>query len=81
MDCQTCRNLKQAYDDGLSRYIEARSSVIYRFSTRFAAYKRVEMERAKADLEEHWFVCASSNWAIAFLPQQELSVELSQLAA
>lgn len=81
MDCPICRDLERAYVARLSQYIDARSSAIYGFSTRFAAYKNVEMERAKSDLEEHRLVCVSADRLIAFFPQREMSVSLNQLAA
>jgi hypothetical protein len=56
MDCPSCRDLKRAYEAGLSEYIEARSSVCFRLCTKLAARKNVEMERAKYELEEHRFV-------------------------
>lgn len=81
MQCPICRDLKRAYDAGFSKYLEARSSATYRFSTELAAYKNVEMERAKSALEEHRRVCVSCDRVIAFLPERERSVSLSQLAA
>jgi len=59
MDCLVCKNLKRAYEVGLSEYIEARSSASYGVSTDLAAFKNVEMERAKDELEEHRLVCVS----------------------
>jgi hypothetical protein len=43
-----------------SEYIAARSAAYYRVSTKLAAYKNVEMERAKSDFEEHQLVCFSA---------------------
>jgi len=40
-------------------YIQALSAAYYRVSTELAAYKNVDMERAKSDLEEHRLVCVS----------------------
>jgi hypothetical protein len=39
--------------------MEARSAAYYQVSTELAAHRNVDMERAKNDLEEHQFVCAS----------------------
>ncbi len=58
MDCLICKDLKRAFESRRSEYIEARSAVYYRVSTELAAYKNVDMERAKSDLEEHQLVCA-----------------------
>ena len=55
-----CKDLERAFEYRHSQYIEARSAAYYRVSTELAAYKNVEMERAKSDLEEHQLVCVSS---------------------
>ena len=57
MDCQICRDLRRAYEAGLSEYIEARLSASYGLSTKLAAFKNVEMERARSEQEEHWLGC------------------------
>jgi hypothetical protein len=69
MDCPICRDLKRGYEAGLNEYIEARSSACYQVSKRLAARKKVDMERAKGDLEEHRFVCASTVRALARLSE------------
>ncbi len=53
MDYLVCKNLKRALEIRRSEYLEARSAAYYRVSTELAAYKNVDMERAKSDLEEH----------------------------
>jgi hypothetical protein len=60
VDCLMCKDLERALEYRRSQYIEARSAAYYRVSTELAAYKNVEMERAKSDLEEHQLVCVSS---------------------
>jgi len=57
MDCPTCKELERGFESRRRDYIAARSSVYYRVSTELAAYKNVEMERAKSDLKEHQLVC------------------------
>ncbi len=57
MDCLLCKDLQQAFESRRSQYIEARSAAYYRVSTELAAYKHVDMERAKSDLEDHRSVC------------------------
>ena len=59
MDCLECKNLGEAFESGLSKYIEARSAAYYRVSTELAAKKNVDMERARNDLEEHQLICVS----------------------
>ena len=61
MECLVCKNLERAFESGHSQYLEARSAAYYRVSTELAAYKNVEMERARSDLEEHQFVCVSAD--------------------
>ena len=60
MDCLMCKDLERAFEYRRSQYIEARSAAYYRVSTELAAYKNVDMERAKSDLQEHLLVCVSA---------------------
>jgi len=60
MRCQTCRNLEEVFDARRSEYIEAGSLACNRVSRKFTAYLNVEMERARAELEEHRMVCLSA---------------------
>jgi len=57
MDCSKCVNLEQALEFRLGKYSEARSAPFYQVSTELAARKRVDMERARNDLEEHLLIC------------------------
>ena len=57
MDCLICANLERAYEARLSEYVETRTSVCYRVSTRLAAKRNVDMERARYELEEHRAAC------------------------
>jgi hypothetical protein len=57
MHCMLCENLELAFEARRSEYIEATSLANYRISKRFAAYKNVEMERARTEVEEHQSVC------------------------
>jgi hypothetical protein len=60
MDCLVCKELERVFESRHSEYIEARSAAYYRFSTEFAAYKNVDKERAKSNLEEHQLLCVSA---------------------
>jgi hypothetical protein len=60
MDCVKCRELRQAFEFKLGQYIEARGASYYRVSTELAAYKNVDMERSRNELEEHQSVCGAS---------------------
>ncbi len=60
MDCLECKNLEEVFESRLSQYIEARSAAYYRVSTKLAAKKNVDMERARNDLEEHQLICGSA---------------------
>src|SRR6266702_4463828 len=46
-NCLECQNLSRVYESKLTRYLAARSAVLYRISTEFAAKQQVDMERAK----------------------------------
>jgi hypothetical protein len=73
--CLECKNLKRVYEFKLTRYLAARSAVLYRISTEFAAKQQVDMERAKNDVEEHLLTCpfAARVKCLALLPLQESS--------
>jgi hypothetical protein len=60
MACLICRDLERTLDFRRSKYFAARSAAYYRVSTELAAQKKVDMERAKSDLEEHLLVCVSA---------------------
>ena len=60
MACLICRDLERTLDFRRSKYFEARSAAYYQVSTEVAAQKKVDMERAKSDLEEHLLVCVSA---------------------
>lgn len=68
MGCIVCENLEHTFEIRQREYNEARSSAYYRVSRKFAAYKNVDMERARNELEEHRLVCASALKVSAFLP-------------
>jgi hypothetical protein len=55
MECPICKDLERAFEARRSKYIAA--AAYYRVSTELAAYKNVEMERAKSDFKEHQLVC------------------------
>ena len=61
MDCLICKDLERTFEFRRRKYIEARSAAYYRVSTELAAYKNVDMERAKSDFEEHQLVCVSAH--------------------
>jgi hypothetical protein len=57
MNSSVCKDLERAFESRRRDYIATRSSVYSRVSTGLAAYKNVEMERAKNGLEERQSVC------------------------
>jgi hypothetical protein len=57
MNCLVCAALDRTLKAALAKYMEARSAVFYRVSTEFAAMKKVDMEHAKASIQEHELVC------------------------
>lgn len=72
MDCPICRGLERAFESAYGEYIEARQSASYRFSTKFAAHKEVDMERAKSELEEHEVECVSAFRLTDVLPSPSI---------
>jgi hypothetical protein len=60
MSCIVCNNLEQIFKTKQQEYVEACSAPYYRFSKKFAAYKNVDMERARYELEEHRLICVSA---------------------
>jgi hypothetical protein len=60
MDCLKCRSLDRIFRKQLVLYLEARSTPFYWVSPKLAARQRVDMERAKNDMEEHLFICAEA---------------------
>lgn len=59
-DCSICEGLEQTLEARRTDYIEARSSAYFKVSTELAAYKKVELERARITLEEHRLICVSA---------------------
>jgi hypothetical protein len=53
MNCSMCKGLEEVCESRISEYVKARSAAYYQVSTALAAYKNVEMERARSELEEH----------------------------
>jgi len=81
MFCVICNNLEKAFKARSSEYIEAKSSACYRVSTMFAAFRNVDMERARYELEEHRRVCAFALKAAPRLPQRHTPATLTHLTA
>jgi hypothetical protein len=57
MNCLECAALDRDLNAALARYMAARSAVFYRVSTELAAMNQVDMERARANVQEHKLVC------------------------
>ncbi len=72
MSCLECAALDRTLKAALAKYIEARSAAFYRVSTEFAAMKQVDMERARASVQEHELVC---RFAAQVGPTRDLEVE------
>jgi hypothetical protein len=60
MHCLLCENLERTFEARRSEYVESGSLAYFRVSKKFAAYKNVEMERARIELQEHQSVCVSA---------------------
>jgi hypothetical protein len=80
MGCLICRNLERAYEAGLSEYIEARSSAYYPVCTKPAASKKVDLERARYELEEHRLQCVSAAGLHALSRARDVSTTLRHMA-
>ena len=59
MSCSICQTLERGCEVSQGEYLDALSAVFHRISTRLAAGKNVELERARNALEDHRSVCAS----------------------
>jgi uncharacterized surface protein with fasciclin (FAS1) repeats len=68
MYCRLCETLERALATTQSEYIEASSLAYHIVSKKFAAYKNVEMERARAELQEHRMVCLAAMNASQSVP-------------
>jgi hypothetical protein len=56
--CSECQNLNRVFESKRTEYLAARSALLYRISTEFAARQQVDMEGAKKDIEEHISICS-----------------------
>jgi len=72
MGCPICRDLERAIELRHAEYVEARFASYYRFCTKLAARRMVELERAKNEMEEHRLVCVFAVRESAPLPEQAL---------
>ncbi len=68
MYCRLCENLERALATTQTEYLEASSLAYHLVSKKFAAYKNVEMERARAELQEHRTVCPAAMLASQSIP-------------
>ncbi len=57
MMCAECRNLHRVVVLAQGRHADALAAAFYRVSTRIAAIREVDMERAADDLYEHQLTC------------------------
>jgi hypothetical protein len=62
MNCSECRDLYRVFERRNARYLEAREAAFFHISTRIAARKLIDLQRAMNDLREHQAECP---WAIA----------------
>ena len=81
MECSICSDLARAFKAGCNEYIEARCSACYQVSKKFAARKKVDMERARYELEEHQRECVSTARVITLLPQGRMPAKLIRMQA
>jgi hypothetical protein len=62
VNCSECRDLYRVFERRNTSYLEARAAAFFQISTRIAARKHVDLQRATGDLNEHQMECP---WAIA----------------
>jgi hypothetical protein len=55
--CPICKRLERTFEGWNTECVRARSSLYSQFTSRFAAYDNVEMERARSELQMHRAVC------------------------
>ena len=55
--CLDCDRLTRVFELSLAEYFEARAVPFFRVCRKLAAHKKVDMERARYDLEEHRLDC------------------------
>jgi hypothetical protein len=77
--CSICTYLECALASRQSEYVSACSETFRRVSSKFAAYRVVEMERARSDLEMHRSECVAS-FAAAALQAPLQALKLSATA-
>jgi hypothetical protein len=68
MQCILCENLERAFESRQKEYFESATLACYRVSRKFAAYKNVEMERARLELQDHQAVCVFAANQAGHLP-------------
>ena len=69
MSCSICSNLENLFEARRIEYLSALCAPYYLVSKRFAAYKNVELERARNELEEHRSVCSFAFSVAAPFPE------------
>jgi hypothetical protein len=72
MHCVLCENLQRTFEARQREYIESGSLAYYQVSKKFAAYKNVEMERARIELQEHQAECLAALSLSARIPAAAL---------
>jgi hypothetical protein len=68
MGCPVCKRLERTFEGWTTECLRARSSLYCQFSSRFAAYDNVEMERARSELRMHQSECLLAIAKAARLP-------------
>lgn len=75
MRCPLCLNLQLAFEARQRDFTEANSLAYFMVSKKFAAYRLVELERARIELQDHWSVCTFTSAEPEHLPRiPELSL-------
>ena len=81
MDCAICRDLERELEARYQEFKDACCSASYGVCTKPAAYRNVDMERARSALQDHQLVCASVVTRAALQPLRPASPSRRPLAA
>jgi hypothetical protein len=81
MDCLICRDLEQKLETRRMEFANARGSASYGVSTKSAAYRNVDMEQARSELQDHRSVCAHVSRKPPVLASRAIQVSRRPVAA
>ena len=81
MDCLVCRDLEQKIEARRKLFAEARCSASFGVSSKSAAYRNVDMEQARSELQDHRSVCACVSRKLPALSARAIQASRRPVAA